>query len=118
MNKQAHLLSFERQVRRTIRRVERGEVCLPADGETYVCSICEAREKPCACNPDYQCPDKILGATQLKSLLELSRRERNGSPAVCLLCGRTLLTRELSRDPLRELCSSCRKRKVRSKRRE
>ncbi len=108
--------SLEQAVRRTIGRVEAGRIALLADGEVLVCSLCDAPVKPCEGNPDYDCPDKILGATHLKSLLEISREERNGSPARCLLCGKKLSKRDLSGDPLRELCGSCQTRSTRRSR--
>lgn len=78
------------------------------EGEEFICRNCDVPEKPCVENPMYECPEKIMGGTQLESVLERSRLIMNGESPRCASCGKRLSVRQIQREPLSELCPACR----------
>ena len=78
------------------------------EGEEFICRNCDVPEKPCVENPLYECPEKILGGTQLESARERSRLIMSGDSPRCALCGKKLSVHQIRREPLGELCPVCR----------
>lgn len=78
------------------------------EGEEYICRNCDAPEKPCVDDPLFECPEMILGGTQLESVRERSGAFMKGESPRCALCGRKLSAAQLRHSPLSELCPGCR----------
>ena len=78
-----------------------------AEGEAYVCTVCNLPVKPCEGDPDHECDAKLRGATVLEHLEQASRAAQRGDFGSCAACGKPFTKREKARDPLRELCRSC-----------
>ncbi|HXG38117.1 MAG TPA: hypothetical protein VNL36_05030 [Bacteroidota bacterium] len=80
------------------------------EGDTYICSTCDLAIKICAGNPNAICILKVRQNTELDLLLHEYASLLSGSHRHCVECGKTLSTRQLKKNPLLELCSTCRPR--------
>lgn len=82
-----------------------------AEGEAFVCSVCQLPVKLCNADPDMLCASKLLDGTQL----QLLRRSGKGRSVACLRCGGPIPKKSLENNPLTELCPSCQRSTSKSK---
>ncbi len=96
---------IERQVDRVLTAME--EVPLREamdDAESYICAHCLRPVKICQIDVHTVCAVKMKEGTMLYTL-----RQRNRGGTVCISCGRALSAAALRRNPLAEICPSCRR---------
>lgn len=99
--------------RRTVLRVSRvldnlADVPLSEvmdDAERFICAVCARPVKLCLSDPLWVCSTKWKEGTVLQALRQTARAR-----PVCVSCGRTLTAAVLRRNPLAEVCPSCRRR--------
>jgi hypothetical protein len=74
-----------------------------AEGEKFVCSVCQLPVKLCNTDPTKRCEHMVLDGTEL----QLLRRAGKQQEARCIRCGDVIPERRLKKDPLAELCPNC-----------
>ena len=74
-----------------------------AEGEKFVCSVCQLPVKLCNSDPMKRCEHMVLEGTEL----QLLRRAGKQQVTICIRCGDVIPVRVLKKDPLAELCPNC-----------
>ena len=74
-----------------------------AEGEKFVCSVCQLPVKLCNTDPMKRCEHTMLEGTEL----QLLRRAGKVQVVNCIRCGDAIPKRMLKKNPLAELCPSC-----------
>jgi hypothetical protein len=74
-----------------------------AEGEKFVCSVCQLPVKLCNSDPTKRCEHMVLEGTELQ-LLRLAGKQQ---VVRCIRCGDVIPERTLKKDPLAELCPTC-----------
>ena len=74
-----------------------------AEGEKFVCSVCQLPVKLCNTDPMKRCEHMVLEGTEL----QLLRRAGKQQVVRCIRCGDVIPARALKKDPLAELCPNC-----------
>lgn len=75
------------------------------DAERFICAVCARPLKLCLSDPLWVCSTKWKEGTVLQALRQTARVR-----PFCLSCGRPLVAAVLRRNPLAEMCPSCRRR--------
>ncbi len=74
-----------------------------AEGEKYVCSVCQLPVKLCTTDPLKRCEHMLLVGTVLQLLRSVGKQQAVN----CIRCGAPIPKRVLKAHPLAELCSNC-----------
>ena len=74
-----------------------------AEGEKFVCSVCQLPAKLCNTDPTKRCEHMILDGTELQLLRHAGKQQ----VVSCIRCGDVIPERALRKDPLAELCPKC-----------
>ena len=74
-----------------------------AEGEKFVCSVCQLPIKLCTTDPLKRCEQMLLDGTELQLLRGVGKQQAVN----CIRCGAPIPKRVLKANPLAELCSSC-----------
>ena len=77
------------------------------DAERFICSVCTRPVKRCLSDPHWICNTKWREGTVLHAVRQAVRTKPH-----CLSCGRLLTVVVLRRNPLAEVCPSCRRKPV------
>ncbi|HEY4613823.1 MAG TPA: hypothetical protein VII11_12625 [Bacteroidota bacterium] len=97
-----------RKLRETLSKATHSEsISSLDDGEQYICTLCDLPVKPCLYKPSINCLTKVRTNTQLDFLSQAYRNAQNGTYGFCVKCHEPLTRRQLNKNPLQELCSSC-----------
>lgn len=76
-----------------------------AEGEKFVCSVCQLPVKLCNTDPTKRCEHMVLEGTELQLLRHAGKQQ----VVSCIRCGDVIPERALKKDPLAELCLNCQK---------
>ena len=76
-----------------------------AEGEKFVCSVCQLPVKLCNTDPMKRCEHMVLEGTELQLLRYAGKQQ----VVRCIRCGDVISERVLRKDPLAELCPHCQK---------
>lgn len=87
------------------------------EGENYICPTCELPVKPCEIHVGACCHLMLKESTELSLLEQRIHEVSHGIDRSCIQCGQMISSRQMKADPMRELCSDCKKKAVRKKRR-
>lgn len=82
------------------------------EGEEYVCPTCDQLVKPCEKHSDETCHLMVKGNTEVDLLEKEGSKRLKFKEVVCLECGNAILEKELAKNPLVEVCSSCQNRTI------
>jgi hypothetical protein len=74
-----------------------------AEGEKFVCSVCQLPVKLCNSDPMKRCEHSVLEGTELQLLRHAGKQQ----VVICVRCGDAIPERTLRKDPLAELCPNC-----------
>jgi hypothetical protein len=74
-----------------------------AEGEKFVCSVCQLPVKLCNTDPMKRCEHMVLEGTELQLLRHAGKQQ----VVSCIRCGDVIPERTLKKDPLAELCPNC-----------
>jgi len=74
-----------------------------AEGEKFVCSVCQLPVKLCNTDPTKRCEHMVLEGTELQLLRHAGKQQ----VVSCIRCGDVIPERTLKKDPLAELCPNC-----------
>jgi hypothetical protein len=99
-----------RELRSALTNVQSSNFASSLDeGDAYICSTCDLAVKVCTGNPNAVCLLKVRQNTELDLLLhEYTSLVSGGPHRRCVECGKSFSQQELNKNPLRELCSTCR----------
>jgi hypothetical protein len=97
-----------RELSAAVERIPRSTaVRSEAEGETYICSVCEAPRRICRPSDKSFCAGKMKDGTEMQ-LLEESLASPVPAHMNCMVCGTKLSKKELRADPMAEICGHCR----------
>lgn len=106
-----------RGVQAVVRKISTEQVLSSlAEGELYICPTCNLPVKPCERHSEAICSFMVQENTQLNLLGDSAKSAQKGAKRVCALCGEPLSVALLSRNPLRELCTTCQSHVIKTQR--
>lgn len=94
------------------RMFHKNDVIDPQEGAEYVCPTCDQLVKPCEKHFDETCHLMVKGNTEVDLLEKEGSKRLKLVEVVCLECGNAILEKELAKNPLVEVCSSCQNRTI------
>lgn len=110
MKRPLHALYLRAVEQAVSRGTDRREPFLSEEGENYICSTCLLPTKPCLKDPTVRCASMRLEGTLLKLVDEAMVEFVHSGERRCVACGAKFKTRQLSNNPLTEVCGACRSR--------